>query len=141
MQDRLGWFTKSMGSEEAGKTGVANSLMKSVCRGKQKNRVVATGRWGAGRPSLLKMPDSTARLPAYGNGPADRQQAMAQREDNRGREALKNMGGHTVSTQRSQDLHPEGQSPSSFQCTTSPRCLVPKKDPIIYLSLTDRNQS
>lgn len=82
MQDRLEWFTKSMGSEEAGNMGVANSLMKSVCRGKQKNRVVATGRWRAGRSSFLEMPDSTAHLPADGNGPADRQKAMAQREDN-----------------------------------------------------------
>lgn len=44
------------------------------------------------------------------------------------------MRGHTVSTQRSQDLHPEHQSSFSFQCTTYSRCQVLKKVPIIYLS-------
>ena len=45
MEERLEWSTKSMGGEAAGKTSIVSSFMKSVCRGKQNNRVVAIGRW------------------------------------------------------------------------------------------------
>lgn len=62
MEDRVEQFTKSMGSEEAGKTGAVTSLMKLVCRGKQKHRVVATGRGREARWSFLKMGDSKACL-------------------------------------------------------------------------------
>lgn len=60
MEDRVERFTKSMGSEEAGKTGAITSLMKFVCRGKQKHRVIATGRRREARWNFLKMGDSKA---------------------------------------------------------------------------------
>lgn len=45
MEDRLEWSTKSVGSEEAGKTDTVSFFMKLVCRGKQNKRVVAIVSW------------------------------------------------------------------------------------------------
>lgn len=57
--------------------------MKLVCRGKQRNRVVAIERtWIEARQSFLKMGDRKACLPVAGNGSADGQKAMTQKKDN-----------------------------------------------------------
>lgn len=57
--------------------------MKLVCRGKQRNRVVAIERtWIEARQSFLKMGDRKACLPVAGNGSTDGQKAMTQKKDN-----------------------------------------------------------